>query len=251
MRILLSSDDGINAPGLEVLEEIARELSDDVWIVAPETEQSGAAHSLSMHHPVRLRQLGDRRFAVSGTPTDSVLMAMKVILKERGEKAPDLLLSGVNRGSNLGEDVTYSGTVAAAMEGTLLGLPSIAMSQCFVDNQPIQWETAVHYGADVVRKLLDVKDWSNGTLMNVNFPNCGITDVKGMKIAPQGLRSVGENIVTGCDPRGKPYYWIGGSNRHSFNIPNSDIEACNNGFIAITPISLDLTDYKMLGQMVL
>ncbi len=155
MRILLSNDDGIHAPGLQVLEHIAAELSDDVWVVAPETEQSGASHSLTLHEPLRMRKVSDKKFAVQGTPTDCVMMALQNILKD--DRKPDLLLSGVNRGSNLAEDVTYSGTIAAAMEGTVLGIPSIAMSQVYnwEGRHNVKWSCAEHHGPLIVRQLLD------------------------------------------------------------------------------------------------
>ena len=154
MRILVTNDDGIHAEGLDVLERIARQLSDDVWVVAPETDQSGVAHSLSLSNPLRLRQIGEKRFAVAGTPTDCVIMAVRSVM---AEARPDLVLSGVNRGSNVAEDVTYSGTIAAAMEGTLLGIPSIAVSQAYTpgDRNSIRWDCAEHHAPGIIRRLLE------------------------------------------------------------------------------------------------
>src|SRR5881394_2635811 len=169
MRILCTNDDGIHAPGLKIVEEIARALSDDVWIVAPELDQSGVSHSLSLNDPLRLREVGPRHFAVRGTPTDCVIMGARHIL---GDKMPDLVLSGVNRGRNVAEDVVYSGTIAGALEGTILGIPSFALSQEFgIDTRhKLPWDTALRYGPDIVRKIV-----ANGvppdTVININFPN--------------------------------------------------------------------------------
>ena len=175
MRILLTNDDGIEAPGLGVLEKIATDLTDDVWVVAPETDNSGASHSLTLAEPLRMRDLGKRHYAVKGTPTDCVIMGVRFLLRDR---PPDLVLSGVNRGQNLADDVTYSGTVAGAIQGTLLGVPSIAMSLVCgpvetgqeVREPPI-WETPMQHGGELVRKLLD-SGWPEGVVMNVNFPSC-------------------------------------------------------------------------------
>ena len=177
MRILVTNDDGIHAEGLEVLERIARQLSDDVWVVAPESDQSGVAHSLSLSNPLRLRQISDRRFAVAGTPTDCVIMAARSIL---AEAKPDLVLSGVNRGSNVAEDVTYSGTIAAAMEGTLLGIPSIAISQAYMpgNRDVIHWDCAEHHAPGIIRRLLE-EGIPEDVLFNLNFPNVGPGEVKG------------------------------------------------------------------------
>src|SRR5688500_14873303 len=154
MRILCTNDDGIHAPGLKTLETIARALSDDVWVVAPETDQSGVAHSLSLNDPLRLREISERHFAVKGTPTDCVIMGVRELMREH---RPDLILSGVNRGQNAAEDVTYSGTVAGAIEGTLLGIPSIALSQAYQggNRSAMKWHCAEHHGPKVIRKILE------------------------------------------------------------------------------------------------
>jgi 5'-nucleotidase len=168
MRILITNDDGIHAPGLEACEKIARTLSDDVWIVAPETDQSGVSHSLSLNDPLRLRELGKRRFAVKGTPTDCDIMGARHLMKER----PDLVLSGVNRGRNAAEDVSYSGTVAGAIEGTVLGIPSFSLSQAFssgTKHMPF-WDTAITFAPDLIRRVLDA-GMPRDVLVNVNFPD--------------------------------------------------------------------------------
>src|SRR6266849_8222245 len=165
-RILISNDDGIASPGLKVLEAIARDLSDEVWVVAPEQEQSGASHSLTTRRPLRMREVARRRYAVDGTPTDCVLIAVKRLLRDR---PPDLVLSGINAGGNVGEDLTYSGTVAAAMEATLLGIPAIALSQHYIDGEPIEWQTAARFAPDAIRRLAPLP-WPDHTLININFP---------------------------------------------------------------------------------
>src|SRR6185503_13191900 len=183
MRILLTNDDGIYPPGLESLEKIARAISDDIWIVAPETEQSGASHSLSLADPIRLRQIGERRFSVQGTPTDCVVMAVRKIMPAE----PDLVLSGVNRGQNLADDVTYSGTIAAAMEGTALGLKSIALSQSYGVHSEgrLRFEVAATHGPALVKRLAGV-DLGPGILLNVNFPDCDPDAVEGLQVTRQG-----------------------------------------------------------------
>src|SRR5688500_14383823 len=177
MRILCTNDDGINAPGLKVIEQIARQLSEDVWIVAPETDQSGVSHSLSLNDPLRLREISPRHFAVKGTPTDCVIMGIRHLMHEN---RPDLVLSGVNRGQNVAEDVSYSGTVAGAIEGTILGVSSIALSQAYGPSgrRDLKWRTAEHHGATIVRKLLEI-GIPRGTLVNVNFPDCEPDEVEG------------------------------------------------------------------------
>ncbi|HUI17927.1 MAG TPA: 5'/3'-nucleotidase SurE, partial [Alphaproteobacteria bacterium] len=203
-RILLSNDDGIEATGLKVLERIARTLSDDVWVVAPETEQSAASHSLTLRLPLRIRPLGQHRFAVNGTPTDAVLLAVQHIMAER---KPDIVFSGVNRGGNLGEDVTYSGTIAAAMEGTLLGVPSIALSQCYTSGEKTRWAPAEQHAPALIRKLVTLR-WPKGVMMNVNFPDVPAERVRGIAVTAQGRRKIGGELERRLDPRGTPYYWI-------------------------------------------
>lgn len=205
MRILLTNDDGYHGPGLKILEAIAATFSDDVWIVAPADEQSGAGHSLTLTRPIRVRQHGEKRFAVAGTPTDAVMMALARIMREA---KPDLILSGVNRGANLAEDVTYSGTVSAAMEGALAGGRSIALSQVY-DREglgdAVPFEAAAAWGERVLRPLLDAP-LEPRSLVNINFPAGPADGVKGIKIVQQGLRDYGRlQIVTNRDPRGYDY----------------------------------------------
>ena len=245
LRILLSNDDGIAAPGLRVLEEIARGLSDDVWVVAPETEQSGAGHSLTINEPLRLRQLGERRYAALGTPTDCVMLAVHHLMK--GERRPNLLLSGVNFGANLGEDVTYSGTVAAALEGALLGIRSIALSQVvgslLETPGPVRWGTAAYHGAEVIRKLLRMESWPDGVLMNVNFPNTDPQAVTGVQATVQGRRDTSDVVIDErTDIRGVPYYWIGFRTTPGDPRSDSDFATVARGAISVTPLRVNLTD---------
>lgn len=248
MRILLTNDDGVNAPGLAVLERIAREFSEDIWIVAPAEEQSGAGHSLTLTRPVRLRKHGERRFSVTGTPTDAVMMGLAHILKDT---PPDLILSGVNRGANLGEDVTYSGTVSAAMEGALAGIPSIALSQSYAkegmgDTVPF---AAAEAWADEVLKPLIGTTLAPRTLVNVNFPPLPPSDVKGIRVVRQGIRDYGRTrIVQRTDPRGYNYYWFGLGPIVQTPAHSTDLEAIADGYVTVTPLHLDLThDASLAG----
>ena len=249
MRILVTNDDGIHAPGLDICADIARALSDDVWIVAPETDQSGVAHSLSLNDPLRLRKINAHRFAVKGTPTDCVVMGVRHIL---AEKIPDLILSGVNRGRNVAEDITYSGTIAAAMEGTILGIPSVALSLSFGANtrQNPFWDTCIEHGPDVVRKILATKMPGN-VLVNVNFPDCAPTDVKGIAVTAQGHRGPELlKIEARHDGRGHPYFWIA-YDRRDRPAPGggTDLAALAENKISVTPLRLDLTDQPFMTQL--
>ncbi len=242
MRILLTNDDGIDAPGLAVLRRIASELSDDVWVVAPETNKSGAGHSLSLHEPLRMRKIDDRTYAVRGTPTDSVIMGVRHVLRDIGR--PDLVLSGVNRGGNLAEDVTYSGTIAGAFEGTTIGIPSIALSQAYgIEHRDgMMWETAAAHGAATVQALLGF-DWPAGVLMNVNFPDTAPDAVKGRMATRQGKRDLNLlGVDARRDPWGEEYYWLSFERRRSITTEGTDLWAIYNGYISVTALSMNLTD---------
>ena len=248
MRILLTNDDGIFAPGLEVLERIARQFSDDIWIVAPSEEQSGAGHSLTLSSPVRLRQHGERRFSVSGTPTDSVMMALRTVMPA----PPDLLLSGVNRGANLGDDVTYSGTGSAAIEGTLAGIRSIALSQVYAREgmaDSVPFGAAEAWGAKVIAPLLDAP-FAPRTLVNVNFPAVDAGAVKGIKAVRQGFHDYARgSVVEGTDPRGYRYFWFGLHGIEHTPGHQTDLEAIQDGYVSVTPLQLDLTHEASLGDL--
>ncbi len=241
MRILLTNDDGINARGLALLETIARRLSDDVWVVAPAEEQSGAGHSLTLTQPVRLRRHGEQRFSVTGTPTDSVMLALAHVMKDQ---PPDVILSGINRGANLGEDVTYSGTVSAAMEGALAGVRSIALSQAYSREgmgDTVPFAAAESWAERVLAPLLHF-DAPAGTLLNVNFPALPADEVRGVRVCRQGIRDYGRlRIVERTDPRGYPYFWFGLGPMVETPGHSTDLEAIADGFVSVTPLHLDLT----------
>ena len=248
MRILVTNDDGIHAPGLAVAEKIARALSDDVWVFAPEMEQSGASHSLTLTSPLRLRAVSERRYAVTGTPTDCVMMGCLHVLKD---KPPALILSGVNLGANVADDVTYSGTVAGAMEGTALGIPAIALSQEIGENGrlEIDWSPASVHGPGVVKKLL-AAGWPLGTLINVNFPGCKADEVTGTVLTPQGQYDLqSSEILERIDARQKAYYWIGLRRRNAEPAKDSDMGAIWAKKIAVTPLHLNLTEYVVLEKL--
>ncbi|MGH6902631.1 MAG: 5'/3'-nucleotidase SurE [Geminicoccaceae bacterium] len=236
-RILVTNDDGINAPGLRILERVARELSSDVWVVAPETNQSGASHSLTMHRPLRIRKVARRRFAIDGTPTDCVLLALQTVIKNG---PVDLVLSGINHGANLGEDVTYSGTIAAAMEATLFNVPAIALSQSCRNGQPVKWTTAEQHAPGIISRLFQ-EDWQKDLLINVNFPDYAAGSVKGMQVTTQGKRKLGDELLERIDPRGEPYVWIGGLRVEEGYQNGTDLQAVAEGYISVTPIHMDMT----------
>ena len=247
-RILVCNDDGIDAPGIALLEKVARALCPDVWVVAPETEQSAVSHSLTIRRPLRVRKLRGNRYAVDGTPTDSVMLALQEIMRA---KPPTLCLSGINRGGNLADDVTYSGTVAAAMEATILGVPAIAFSQIVVPPHPVKWATAAHHAGGVVKKLARI-GWPANVLMNVNFPDAVHKSVRGTVRTVQGRYKTSDDIVRNQDPRGQAYYWIGAAVRGHDDRKGTDMWATDRGYISVTPLHLDLTHrptHKALGQL--
>jgi 5'-nucleotidase len=250
MRILVTNDDGIHAPGLDACARIAAALSDDVWVVAPEFDQSGVAHSLSLSDPLRLRQVEDRRFAVKGTPTDCVIMAVRHLMFEN---PPDLVLSGVNRGQNIAEDVSYSGTVAGAIEGTILGIPSIALSQAFgiKSRENPSFVTAETHAPDIVRRLL-AEGIPPGIVMNVNFPDRAPDEITGIAATFQGKRDQKlMRIDARRDGRNNPYYWIAFERRIFDTAPGSDLRALDEGRISVTPLRLDMTDEPLMTRLAL
>jgi 5'-nucleotidase len=237
-RILLVNDDGVEAPGIKLLEEIARGIADDVWVVAPDEEKSGFSHSISMTVPIRVRKIDDRHFAVKGTPTDCALLAIYELM---GGVRPTVLLSGINRGANLAEDVTYSGTAAAAMEGALLGIRSIALSQVFTIGGPVHWDAARRYAPTVLEKLLGC-DWEPGSFVSVNFPDAPADAVTGIRVTTQGRRMPGSfQPVRRVDERDFPYYWIKLAYQTGDLEPGTDLHAIAENAVSITPMQLDLT----------
>jgi 5'-nucleotidase len=248
MRILVTNDDGIHARGLKVAEAIARTLSDDVWVVAPMEEQSGAGHSLTLTRPLRLRQHDERRFSVSGTPTDTVMMALLEVMDGK----PDLILSGVNRGANLGEDATYSGTISAAMEGALAGVRSIALSQVYAREgagEDVPFAAAEAWGERAIRPLLDTP-FAPGMLASINFPALSPEQVKGIRVVAQGMRDYGRaKMIKHTDPRGFPYYWLSFNGVVETGGDDTDFAAIRSGYVTVTPLHLDLTYRDALAQL--
>lgn len=245
LRILISNDDSIHAPGLKILEQVAKTITDDIWVVAPANEQSGAAHSLTLHRPLRARQLSEKRFSVDGTPTDCVVMALEELLEG---KKPDLLLSGINNGVNVADDITYSGTVAAAMEGTSFGIPSIALSQANVPTQPIKWQTALDHAPGIIKKLIKI-GWPKNVLININFPDVISKSIEGAEIVPHGTRPPYKSIIKSVDPRGNNYYWIGPVPERLDVDKKSDLTSLMEKKISITPLHLDLNHTKTLNHL--
>lgn len=245
--VLISNDDGIHAEGLAVLERVMRRFTSDVWVVAPESEQSGASHSLTITRPLRPRRVGDRRFTVDGTPTDCVLLAINKLMD--GHR-PALVLSGINHGGNIGDDVTYSGTIAAAMEGALLGVPSIAVSQDYdkAGTGVIDWRTADAWLPEVILGCLSVP-WPADVLLNVNLPDRAPDAVTGIRVVRHGKRKIGDDIVERMDPRGRPYVWIGALRGPAETADDTDIHVVGSGGIAVTPLGLDLTRRDMLQPL--
>lgn len=241
MAILLSNDDGVASEGLKALQEKLASL-DEVWVVAPDRDQSAVSHSLTLQRPLRIEQLGPRTFAVDGTPTDCVNLAINGILRER----PLLVISGINRGANLGDDITYSGTVSAAMEGTLLGVPGIAVS--LVGTEQFDFAAAADFTSRLATRLLR-DSLPPDTLLNVNVPPLPAAEIKGFALTRQGKRRYGDAIVEKVDPRGKKYYWIGGGSLDFVDAEGTDFSAVHRGWISITPLHLDLTNYRALEQL--
>jgi 5'-nucleotidase len=242
MKILLTNDDGIQSQGLKALFKAMRALG-DVSVVAPDRDRSAASHSLTLHKPLRAEPVGLEWYSVSGTPTDCINLAANGILKDR----PDLVVSGINKGGNLGDDITYSGTVSGAMEGTLLGIPSIAVSQ--VGEEPFHFETAAKMLVRLARRI-QREGLPPDTLLNVNVPNLPWRAIRGIRLTCLGKRIFDSNtIVKKTDPRGKEYYWIGGNRLQWESRENTDQEAIEAGFISVTPLHLDLTNYRALERL--
>jgi len=245
-RIMLTNDDGIDAPGLAVLEQIAAELAREVWVVAPEHDQSGVSHAVSLHQPLRVTERGPRRFGITGTPGDCAVMGVCHLM---GEAAPELILSGVNRGANLGMETVFSGTVGGAMTGMMLGIPSVALSQAWTDRANVPWDTARSLGASVVRRMLEI-GWSADTCLNINFPDRPAADTGEPTLCRQGVGMIrGMDVETRTDPRGLVYHWINFRRGPREQGPESDIDTLRAGRVAITPIRYDRTDERAFAAL--
>ena len=246
--ILVTNDDGISSPGIKILSKTLNSIG-DVYVVAPETEQSAVAHALTLHRPLKSDRTGKNSYFINGTPTDCVIIGVNKLLPVR----PDIIVSGINNGGNLGDNLTYSGTVAAAIEGTLLGIPSMAISLAteYVNNHgPRKLTAGFHRAAacakDIVGKILE-KGLPTDTLLNINVPN--VPDIKGTKITKQGKLVYDNGIQEISDPRGKECYWIGGGEPQWKTGGNTDLDAIHNKYISVTPVHLDLTNYSALKHM--
>ncbi len=244
-RILITNDDGIRAPGLSTLERIAHKLSDDVWVVAPQTDQSGKGHAITLNHPLRLNEVGERHYSVEGTPTDCITIALETILKDN---PPDMVLSGVNQGENIGEHMTQSGTIAAAMEATLHGIKAIALSQAIQEASTIEWATAEAFAPGIIYELYKDK-WLENILYNVNFPRRTVDSVEGVRVVAHGKRSKKSNVIECIDPRGKPYYWLGALHEEENPSINSDLWTIQNGYISITPLHMNLSHQQTVERL--
>jgi 5'-nucleotidase len=240
LRILLTNDDGIAAEGLQALERIAEQLGDEIWVCAPEYEQSGASRALTLVDPLRVRRIEERRFAVDGTPTDCVMLAMQELMPHR----PDLVLSGVNRGQNIAEDVTMSGTVAGAIQGMALGVPSVALSQTlmvFHDTAKAMYETAEAFAPPIIRQALEA-GWPKDVILNLNFPDLAPGEIKEVEVTRQGFRDVFNiHFEKRTDLRGRDYYWTGYGRGRSNPQAGTDVAAIYAGNISVTPLHIDLT----------
>lgn len=247
-RILVSNDDGIHARGLRTLAESLEDLG-EVWVVGPDRERSATSHSISLHHPLRIREVGERRFAVDGTPTDSVYLALHHVLPA----PPDIVFSGINHGPNLGNDVLYSGTVSAAMEGALFGHRAVAISLCLSERSKKR-ESPPHFQAagEVARRIFHgvmSDSMPPGVLLNVNVPDVPFGELGGTRLCRLGFNDWAEAVTERRDPRERPYYWIGGSRNARDDVDGSDVNAIDEGLVAITPIHYDLTDYRSFAYV--
>lgn len=244
--VLLTNDDGIDAPGLAVLEEVAAELAHEVWVVAPEHDQSGTSHSVSLHSPLRVSRRGERRFGVLGTPGDCVVTAVRHLM---ANARPSIVLSGINRGANLGVETMFSGTVGAAMTGLLLGLPSIALSQAFRDHERVRWDTARTLAPGVIRQLLDVSH-DAPVCLNVNFPDVDASAAGPLTVTRQGVGLVeGIGVVPQIDPRGFAYHWLRFERGSRENAPDSETAVVNSGCVSVTPLQFERTDERTFAAL--
>ncbi|MGL6236152.1 MAG: 5'/3'-nucleotidase SurE [Segniliparus sp.] len=245
-RVMITNDDGFDAPGLRILEQVAATLSREVWVVAPENDQSGTSNSLSLHAPLRVNQKDDRRFAVLGTPGDCVAVGVRHLMSEG---LPELILSGVNRGANLGIETVFSGTVGAAMTGTLLGIPSIALSQAFSDRNAVPWETALALAPEVIRTLTKSK-WRRDVCLNVNFPDCPPDRAGPLTPSDQGIGLLdGVDVISRTDPRMTDYHWLRLRRSDRKESEGAETAVIADGCISVTPLRFDRTDRKSLEDI--
>jgi 5'-nucleotidase len=245
-RVMLTNDDGIDAPGMRVLEEIAAQIANEVWVVAPEHDQSGQSHAISLHHALRISERGERRFGVTGTPGDCAAIGLCHLMKDT---PPQLVLSGVNRGLNLGLETVFSGTVGGAMTAMMLGVPALALSQAFVKRDAVPWDTARTLGAETISRLLAV-GWGKNAVLNINFPPVPAAEAGPVTLARQGEGAVaGMQVETRVDPRGMSYHWLNFKRGDIQQGPESDYSAMRAGKIVVTPLRYDRTDDEAYTEL--
>jgi 5'-nucleotidase len=240
--ILVTNDDGFFSKGIQILAESLKEIG-EVYIVAPDRDRSAVSHALTMHRPLKVELIRECCYSVNGTPTDCVVVGVKKLLP----REPNIIVSGINKGANLGEDVTYSGTVSAAIEGTILGVPSIAIS--LVGERPFKYETASHFAVTLVKFILE-KGLPLATFLNVNIPNKSLHEIHGIKVTKQGKRSYENSIHEIYSPWGEKQYWIGGGVVSWQRMENTDILAIMEGYVSVTPLHIDLTNYSALDYLI-
>lgn len=245
-RVLLTNDDGIDAPGLAILEDIAGKIAREVWVVAPEHDRSGTSHSISLHAPLRVSEEGVRRYAVSGTPGDCVVMAVRQLMSQA---PPSLILSGVNRGANLGVETVFSGTVGAAMTGMLLGIPSIALSQTFSDRDDVPWETARKRAPEIIRHFVE-QGWNRQACLNINFPAVPPDQAGPLVVARQGAGLVkGIDVISRVDPRGFTYHWLQFQRELEEDAPEAEASLIAKNFVTITPLQFERTNETAFSEL--
>jgi 5'/3'-nucleotidase len=245
-KVLLTNDDGFDAPGLRTLTEVAEELAEEVWIVAPNHDQSGTSHSLSLHSPLRISQKDERKYSVSGTPGDCVAIAVRHLMVSG---RPELILSGINRGANLGIETVFSGTVGAAMAGLLLGIPSMALSQAFSDRSAVRWDTARALAPNVITQFAN-GDWSQSSILNINFPDVPVSEVGPIELTSQGTGLMEDvDVVSGIDPRSLEYHWIRLRRAAREDTPGSETSAITRGRVSVTPLQFERTNQTVLASL--
>ncbi|MGJ8525967.1 5'-nucleotidase SurE [Halomonadaceae bacterium LMG 33818] len=245
-RILITNDDGLDAPGLEILKRAAESLAEEVWVVAPATDQSGVATSISLQSPLRIDHKGERCYAVSGTPTDCVAVAVRHLMKET---PPDLVLSGINRGANVGAETSYSGTIGGALAALVLKMPAMALSQAFTDNQAVPWETAQTFAADTIAQLYR-QGWPADVVLNVNFPDVSVPHVKPLSVTRQGAGALEDiNVIERVDARNRPYFWLKIQRTARENDTSSETHQLEQGHITVSPIGFDRTNAEAWASL--
>ena len=249
MKILLSNDDGIQAPGIKLLEEVVRDITNDITVIAPDSNRSGASHTLTLNNPLRAREVSYNHYSISGSPCDCVVYGVRHLWQNRNE-FPQLVISGINSDSNLAEDIIYSGTVSVAREASLFGIPSIALSLQRAPDRTLYWETAKKYAPMLLKKF--ISHLTPDLFVSINFPGVPEDQVKGIKVVSQGKRTIIDKLVEQIDPRGQPYYWVGvGNYEHSADMDDitKDIGAINQKYITVLPMTYNQTEFNKISAL--